>query len=217
LEIARQHPVELGRQLGEAIDFVAQVQREFGNQVSIAADVIAMGQGVRNEDAFVQGALKRATEKTIKGDFDGGTKTVDDALAELTGQEQFLQTSRRTLLEAGVKQDLLRHDPAAVANRLEAIAALEATGGNPVWSQKYRERFDTFYAEGEEKGSNLSLEVAIEMARRMVASAPNGDQRGIALNLLGNALWRFGALATGRVGRRGLKRPFPPISKLRRN
>ena len=101
------------------------------------------------------------------------------------------------MLEAGVAQDLLRHDPAAVANRIEAIAAIEAPGGNPVWSQKYKERFDAFYAEGEEKGINLSLEVAIEMARRMVASAPTGDERGIALNMLGNALWRLGDRESG--------------------
>jgi hypothetical protein len=126
---------------------------------------------------------------------------VDDALAELDRrEEEQRQTSRRsreTLLGAGVEQNLLRRDPAAVARRIEAIAALEAADGNPAWSPKYRERWDAFYEEGGNKGINLSLEVSIEMARRMVATARNGAQRGTSLVLLGTALARLGERESG--------------------
>jgi hypothetical protein len=61
---------------------------------------------------------------------------VDEALAELDQRDaerrQSLQRSRETLLEAGVEQDLLRRDPVAVARRVEAIAALKTTDGNPL-------------------------------------------------------------------------------------
>ncbi len=145
--------------------------------------------------------MKRLAETTKRGDFDGGAKAVDEALAELDRRdEEHRATSRRsreTLFEEGVKQDLLRRDPIAVARRIEAIAGLDATDGNPAWLPKYRERLDVFHAEGEEKGINLSLEVAIELARRMAASARDGDQRGIALNLFGTELGVLGERESG--------------------
>jgi tetratricopeptide (TPR) repeat protein len=74
---------------------------------------------------------------------------------------------------------------------------MDAMKGDPVWSQKYRERWDAFYAEGEERGINLSLEVALAMAHRTVAPARNDDQRGTALNLLGIALATIGTRESG--------------------
>jgi tetratricopeptide (TPR) repeat protein len=193
--------LELARPLrsGEAIDF-DQAVVELRNAVGIALDVIAKGERGTNQEAFVEDILKRLAETTKKGDFDSGVKAVDDGLAELDRrEEEHRATSRRsreTLLEAGVEQDLLRRDPIAVARRIEAIAALDTTDGDPAW-QKYRKRWDAFFVEGQDKGVNLSLEVAIEMARRMVESARNSDQRGTALVLLGNALARLGERERG--------------------
>ncbi len=189
--------LELARPLrsGEVID-LDQAIVELRHAVGIALGVIAKGERGSNQEAFVEDVLKRLAETTKKGDFDSGAKAVDDALAEFDRREEehraASRRSRETLLEAGAEQDLLRRDPASVAQRIEAIAAMDSMDGNPAWSQKYRERWDAFYAEGDEKGINLSLEVAIEMARRMVASALNGDQRGNALNLLGAALQKLG-------------------------
>jgi tetratricopeptide (TPR) repeat protein len=174
---------------------------ELRNAVGIAQDVIAEGERGSNQEAFVEDVLKRLAETTKRGDFDGGAKAVDDALAELDRREEehcaASRRSRETLLEAGVEQDLLRRDPAAVARRIEAIAAMETTGGNPAWSQRYRDRWSTFFAEGKDKGVNLSREVAIEMARRVVASARNAGQRGTALVWLGIALFRLGERESG--------------------
>jgi tetratricopeptide (TPR) repeat protein len=194
--------LELARPLrsGEVID-LDQAIVELRHAVSIALDVIAKGERGTNQEAFVEDVLKRLAETTKSGDFDGGAKAVDDALAELDRREEehraASRRSRETLLEAGVEQDLLRRDPVAVARRIEAIAAMGTTDGNPAWSPKYRERFDAFYAEGEEKGINLSLEVAIEMAWRMVASARDRDEHGTALVLLGTALARLGERESG--------------------
>ena len=200
--LERQAVLELARRLkpGEDIDF-DQAIVELRNAVSMALDVIAKGERGTNQEPFVGDVLKRLAETTKMGDFDSGAKAVDDALAELDWRDkerrQVSRRSRETLLEAGVEQDLLRRDPVAVARRIEAIAAKDATDGDPSWSQKYRERWDAFYAEGEEKGINLSLEVAIEMARRMAASARDGDKRGTALNMFGIALQALGARESG--------------------
>jgi tetratricopeptide (TPR) repeat protein len=178
-----------------------QAVKELENAVGIALDVIAKGERGTNQEAFVEDILKRLAETTKTGDYDGGAKAVDDAVAEFyRREEEHRAASRRsleTLFEAGVEQDLLRRDPASVARRIEAIAGLDATDGNPAWSKKYRERLDAFYAEGQDKGINLSLEVAIEMARRKAASARDCDQRGAALVLLGNALATLGARESG--------------------
>lgn len=76
--------LELARPLrsGEAIDF-NQAIVELRNAVAIALDVIARGERGTNQEAFVEDVLKRVAETSKKGDFDGGAKTVDEALAEL--------------------------------------------------------------------------------------------------------------------------------------
>jgi tetratricopeptide (TPR) repeat protein/pimeloyl-ACP methyl ester carboxylesterase len=194
--------LELARPLrpDEIID-LNQAVVELRNAVTIALDVIAKGERPTNQEAFVADVLKRLAETTKSGDFVAGVKAVDDALAELDRrdeeQRQASRRSRETLLEAGVEQELLRRDPVAVARRIEAIAALATADGNPAWAPRYRERWDLFYEEGERQGINLSLEVAIEMARRMVVAARSGEQRGTAQILLGNALATLGERESG--------------------
>ena len=124
--------LELARPLrsGEVID-LNQAIVELRHAVAIALDVIAKGERRSNQEAFVEDVLKRLAETTKKGDFDSGAKAVDDAVAEFhRREEEHRAASRRsleTLLEAGVEQDLLRRDPTAVAQRIEAIAALQQT------------------------------------------------------------------------------------------
>src|ERR1700730_27091 len=90
-----------------------------------------------NQEAFVEDVLKRLVETTKRGDFHSGAKAVDDALAELDRREEEHRAAPRRsgepLLEAGVKQDLLRRAPASVARRIESIAGIDATDGDPVW------------------------------------------------------------------------------------
>jgi tetratricopeptide (TPR) repeat protein len=185
---------QLARRIRPEVIGFEQAVKELENAIGIALGVIAKGERGSNQEAFVEDVLKRLAETTKKGDFDGGAKAVDEALAELDRRDaerrDAFRGSRETLLEAGIEQDLLRRDPVAVARRIEAM---DATDGDPFWSQKYKERWDAFYAEGDEKGINLSLEVAIEMARRMAASARDGDQRATALNMFGAALQALGA------------------------
>ncbi len=70
----------------ELLDF-DQALVELESAVGIALDVIARGARGTNLDAFVDAVLARVAETTKAGDFDGGARAVDDALAELDRRE----------------------------------------------------------------------------------------------------------------------------------
>jgi tetratricopeptide (TPR) repeat protein len=188
------------RRPDELLDFNRAVI-ELKWAVEIALDVIATGERGTNYDVFVDLVLAKVAEKTKLGDFDGGAQAVDEALIDLGRKEaeqlDIFRQSRVALLEAGVDQDILRRDASAVARRIEGIVAVENPDGRPAWSPAFRERYNRFYEEGGTKGINFSLSVAIELARRMAASARDDGERGMAGNLLGNALRALGVWERG--------------------
>ena len=90
-----------------------------------------------------------------------------------------------------------RKEPFAAAQRIEAVAAIETPERPAAWSPSYWDRFNICLAEREIADFDLSLEVAMEMARRMAATARDSDERGAALVLLGNALRMLGERESG--------------------
>jgi len=200
--LERQAVIRLAQRLtpNEALDF-DQAVIELEKAVAVALDVIARGERGSNLDAFVDDVLVRVAEKTRVGDFDGATDAVDQALIELNQkdaeQRDTFRRSRTALLEAGLKQDLLRRDPSAAARRIESIAGTEQSTPRPAWSRRFVHRANEFRQEGEDRGINLSLAVAAEMALRMAATARDGGERVVAANLRGNALSVLGERETG--------------------
>ena len=198
--LGREAILDLGRRIRLDVTGFEQAVKELDYAVGIAVDVIAKAARTPHQEAFAREILARAAGAAKRGEFDAASRTLDEALDELGGwqaaSDPLLITLRQSLLEAGAGLDLLRRDPAAVAMRIEAIAAIDAAE-SPVWSAKYKARQDAFYEEGEAQGICLPLQVAIEMARRMRTSARSADQRGTALNLLGNALTRAGECESG--------------------
>jgi tetratricopeptide (TPR) repeat protein len=175
---------------------------EVEHAVGIALEVIARGERGGNQDAFVETVLRRLAETTRAGEFDRGSRDVDDALRDLARREaeqrDAMRRSRTALLEAGIEQDTLRRDAAAVARRIEALVAAEQPPGErPAWTPSFRQRWDALYDEGRDKGINFSLEIAAALARHMLDTARDSDERGAAGNLLGNALWTLGARESG--------------------
>jgi tetratricopeptide (TPR) repeat protein len=162
--------------------------------VAVALDVIARGERGTNHDEFVNAVLAQVAEKTRRGDLEGGASTIDQGLAEL---DAAYRRSWVALLEEGVKVDILRRDPVAVARRIEMLVATEHPTDRPTWLPKFRQRYDAFREEGEAKGINFSLSVAIELARRMLATAQDSIERGDAAVLLGIALWNLGQRESG--------------------
>ena len=216
--LERQAIIKIARRLRpeEALDF-DQALVELEKAVEVAFDVIAKGERGTNFDAFVDAVLAQVAEKTRVGEFDSAARSVDEALAELDRREMEQRTafrrSRVALLEAGVEQDILRRDERAVAHRIEAIVDVDQPDGRPAWSAAFRERYDRFYEEGETKGINFSLLIAVELARRMTDAARDGDERGTADILLGTALATLGERESGRAGRRVWRRRSRPTAR----
>ena len=121
-------------------------------------------------------------------------QAIDAALAEI---EAGYRRSQTTLLEEGMKVDTLRRDAAAVARRIEMLVAVDHPTDRPAWLPEFRARRDAFTADGETRGINFSLSVAIELARRMVATARDDAERWTAAVLLGTALWSLGERESG--------------------
>ena len=125
-------------------------------------------------------------------DFDGSARAVDDALAELdrreAEQQEVARRARVALLEAGVRQDTLRRDAVAVAGWIAALVIVQRPAKRAAWLPEFRKHYNTYYEDGEAKGINFSLSVAIELARMMLATAHDSAERGTAALLLGSAL-----------------------------
>ncbi len=180
----------------EEVISTEQAIKELEKPVEIALEVISRAERSSNDDSFVNEVLARLAETTRAGRLGEGAAEIDEALAELERREleqrEGLRRSRATLLEAGLQQDILRRDAFAAAQRIEAIVALDAREGVAAWWEAYRQRLLDFYQEGRNKGVNLSLEIAAEMARRMSVAAQDADQQGAALNWLGIVLATLG-------------------------
>jgi tetratricopeptide (TPR) repeat protein len=176
----------------ERLDF-EQALTELEYAVEMALDVIRRGERGSNDDAFVNAVLARVAEHIRRDDLDGAAAEVGRARAQLSAEYKQLMV---VLLEE-IKVHTLRRDAVAVARRVEELAGIENPAERPAWRSEFRARRDAFASEGETKGINFSLSVAIEMARLMLAAARSADERGTALNLLGNALWGLGERESG--------------------
>ncbi len=174
---------------------VDRAVKELEHAVDVAARVMAHADAAASGGTFVAGVLADVASATRAGDIDAGSDRVDAALAELDRDEderrRALQQSRRTLIEAGVQQELLRRDAHAAARRLEALAALTAPAA-PAASAEYAERARGFFCEGRDKGVNLPLQVALEMALRMRDAATDDAARRAAIALQADALDQLG-------------------------
>ena len=200
--LERQAMLRIARRLkpDEVLDF-DQAVVEVEHAVDVALEVIARGERRGNLDEFVEAVLRRLAETTRAGEFDRGSREVDGALRDLDRREaehrEATRRSRVALLEAGVEQDTLRRDAAAVARRIEALAGVEEPADRPAWTAAFRRRWDALYEEGRDKGINFSLEVAEALARRMLETARDSGERGAAGNLLGNPLATLGERESG--------------------
>jgi hypothetical protein len=189
------------RSSGEQLDF-EQAVTELERAVEIALDVVRHGQRGSNGDDFVGAVLGEVANRTKSDDLDGAARALDDALAEFdrqgAEQREAARRKRVVFLEAAVVQHTLRRDAQAVAARIEMLVALDQPTDRPAWLPAFRQRLDAFRAEGETKGINFSLLVAIELSRRMAATARNEEEHWTAAIRLGTTLQTLGERESGK-------------------
>ena len=153
-----------------------------------------------NLGALVDDLLKKLAERTRLGDFAGGAA---DAYRAFTQWEKIEAERRETSLTAGLRilsegarQDTLRRDFRAAAERYARIVELE-TADPSLRFRALRAKGDEFYVEGRAKGVSTSLEIAIELARLTVLAARDADERCAAGNDLAIALQTLGGRESG--------------------
>jgi tetratricopeptide (TPR) repeat protein len=183
----------------QKLDF-AQAVVEVSHAVDIAMNVVVEGSS-GSSDQLVDEVLKRIAAKTKANDPAGATREAEDGFARWEKQEADRRANATAtgvaLLEAALKTDLLRFDAVAGAERVEKIASIQHENDPKALFDAVRARYEEFSVEGQGKGVNFSLDVAISIARREVALAQSPGQHGAALTDLGQALLRLGMVESG--------------------
>ena len=200
--IERRTILELAQRLkpDEVLDF-DQAVKELTAAVGIAVEVSEKGARGSNLGDLVDAVLAGIAAKTRAGDIEGAAREADQGFAEWERAEAERHAlslrSGIALLEAGLRQDILRRDALAAAHRVERIVAMEYPDDASARFAAMGEQLYTFHARGRDKGVNFDLLVAIEIARLALDSAQDTQQRGTALNDLGTALTSLGERESG--------------------
>jgi tetratricopeptide (TPR) repeat protein len=183
----------------QRLDF-AEAVVEVSHAVDIAMKVVVEGSS-GSSDQLLDEVLKRIAERTKANDPVGATREAEEGFARWQKQEAERRASAAAagvaLLEAALQTDLLRFDVTAAAERVEKIASLQHENDPKALFEVLRARQDRFNVEGQGKGVNFSLEVAIAIARREVALAHGPDETSVAQNDLGISLWELGERESG--------------------
>jgi tetratricopeptide (TPR) repeat protein/pimeloyl-ACP methyl ester carboxylesterase len=188
--------IRLAQRINADIDDFDRALLELERAVVIAIEVVEEGRRGSNAGDFIDVVLHRIAEKSAKGWFDEAAVDADTAFAQWERDE----TERRDaavagglkLLEAGLRQDILRRDPGSAAKRIQRMVALEHPNDRIARFAVMRNRQDEWYKSGRDKGLNFDLQVSIEAARLLLATTSGPDEAGTALIDLGLALATLG-------------------------
>ncbi len=180
------------------VQTVDQALTELERAVEIAIESQQSERPAQAEGNSVPAVLARVAALSERGWFDDAAAETDRAFAAWEASQGPGAPGDRKdglrLLEAGLRQDLLRRDASSAADRIVQRATLEAPedlfGAICAAQQEWYDR-------GRDRGLALDLEVSIELARRCTEHAGTQDQRGAALTNLGNALWVLGGRESG--------------------
>ena len=99
---------------------------------------------------------------------------------------------------------LASYDGVAAAEAIILLAEAIYGANTEMAAQSLNSEAATLYEYGRDRGSNVHLAAVIILRRKLLDAASSDDERGIAQDNLGTALWRLGGAAGG--GGRGLSR-----------
>jgi hypothetical protein len=192
---------------GEAGDF-DQALRTIEEAVLIALEVVSDGDKKSDPDSFVNSVLADIADKTRAGEFDLGASAISGGVTELDKrfkqQESEYKRQKIVFLETGFKIDILRHDAVGAAGHALKVAAINHPGDRPAWTTTFAEKYAELAGDGpfrssltgfvpdESDSGSFPLEIAVEMARLMRASAQTNLESGVAFHKLGWALSSLG-------------------------
>lgn len=166
-----------------------QAINEIQRAIDVALDVVSRGEKGGNNNKSLDELLARVAKHIKASDLDGGVQAVENAIAN---EEVRSRNSLRTLLEEGIKLDTLRRDACSAAQRIERIISIEEPTQRTPWTPAFKSRLDEYDRDGRRKGINFSLMIAVELGRRMIATAQGNDERGKACNLVAISLSTLG-------------------------
>lgn len=194
--------IALARRAAPDVTDVEQALRAIGNAIDLALQVRAEGAQGSNLGVFVDKVLQRLAELTDAAKLDEAAAEADRAFAEWEQAEAEraaeAQAMGLRLLEAGVRQDLLRGEAGAAAAAAKIAKRVEME--TPDGAKRFEALLaleDDWYVSGRDRGLNVELAVSAELARIAHAQAVGADQRRAALNSLAVSLTTLGMNEAG--------------------
>jgi tetratricopeptide (TPR) repeat protein len=191
--------IQLARRIAEDVSDFDTALAELDRAVTIAIDVQKDPARYGNVSAVVREVLSRMASLSGEGRHDEAADLATREFANWERAEQDRQDAARqqglALLEAGLKQDILRRDADAAAARIERMVQLQSM--TDALSGALREAAVEWMERGRDQGLNFDLAVAIALARRLIRLSSGPDQSGDAQNLLGSALQTLGERESG--------------------
>jgi len=153
-----------------------------------ARDMAARAELGDNTDASVAAIRARVDALNAEGDPDAAAEVIDEAIAQKSAE-------MAAVLDLGVKQDRLRNDPKAAAEKLVMGLRLEVAEDALFGALVALRRM--WYAKGRDAGLNFEAAVAIHLAEATLQVARDADERRNAGNGLGIALKLLGERESG--------------------
>ena len=188
--------IALARRIAPHVTDADQALRELRRAIEellrIRAET-ARGSNIGDE---VDEVFHRLEALNAEDRFDEGADEIDKALSACAERQRKEQAKQVRLLDLGFRQDLLRRNPGSAAERIVQMVELETADPKALF-EALRGAQDEWYERGRDKGLNLDLEVAIEMAKLVALRASDTGERGTAQNDLGIALSILGERDSG--------------------
>ncbi len=171
------------------------------NALDIYEREIAGGQTQTNIDAIVDAALARARSLMDAGKSGLAQATLRRAAEKMRREEE----DRRERYVAGITMlynrardiALAAYDGAAAADAIVTLAEAIHGANAALVARSLNAEADTLYEYGRDHGSNVHLTALIALRRKLLEAASSDDERGIAHNHLGIALWTLGERESG--------------------
>ena len=158
---------------------------ELERLVEVAIEVQARGRAGSKTGDFVDAVLVRMAELSAEGRDDEAATEADRAFAEWEERQRLEAQKGVAVLEAGLRADILRRDPASAARRIIRGIEIE-TPDPPAAFVALRDEIKSRYEIGAERGILIELEISDFLACEARSRAEGPLQAGAAFDDLGN-------------------------------